>query len=444
MLALVSDLHFRDGTAGEHNVPARAFEGILEDLATHARHANAKEVVIIFLGDIFDLLRTEAWLEAPESERPWGVTPESYPRMAKRAEDIMDALLGHPLNRETFALLGSDLKQRFPSFPEEPIRVFIPGNHDRLCAEFPLLMEKALRALGAEGHEPLHFYMSPRYGVLARHGHEYDPFNCEGCADGDDPDYLKVPIGDPVAAELVVRLPYTVMRHPKVRSLPDKEQISLRRSLQEIESVRPLSAIPKWLYYQIQRQGWLEDVIEESLDQVVHEFEGLAFVQDWYRRHDRPSSLLDNADQLQALLFFLDKLRITRLGWLFSLAETVRSSSRLQPLARAAQREFESVGTDTYYVIYGHTHVPAQEPVAVLDGTLGTHRDRVYLNTGSWGTVHKEAMDSGFVSWRQLTYVLIYDETEDLPEGRPPRGFPAFETWSGTLKRAWSWPPTEG
>ena len=442
MLVVVSDLHFRDGTAGDHNVSIRAFEGILEDLALGAKSARAKDVTLLFLGDIFDLLRTEKWFDVPEADRPWGQPGESTAALEAQASVILDAILQHPVNRETFALLGGSLQERFPAFPAEPERIFIPGNHDRLCAQFPSLLLKAQGALGAAPSPVLHRYENPRYGVLARHGHERDVFNYEGGKSFSDEDYALVPVGDPITTELVARLPYTIMKNPQVRELPAKSRNALRRNLQQIENVRPTHATVRWLFYQVQRQPWLQGVIEDAVDEVVARFNGLWFVKDWYRRHDRWPSPNDEADQLQGVLFLLDKLRVTRMGGLMALAEALRSLAP-RPLADAARQEFAGLSPDVYYLIYGHTHEPAQIPLEVKEGPDGMPQERVYLNAGCWGTRHKETLDGGFVSWKQLAYTIFYDEHEDLEPGQKNRGFPAFETWSGTLKESLTWPPVE-
>jgi UDP-2,3-diacylglucosamine pyrophosphatase LpxH len=441
MLIIVSDLHFRDGTAGEHNVSTRAFEGILEDLSNGAKSARAKEVKIVFLGDIFDLLRTEIWFDVPEAHRPWGRPGESPDVLEEYAGRVLDAILQHPVNRETFALLGGSLQERFPAFPAEPERIFIPGNHDRLCAQFPSLLCKAQEALGAAPGPVLHRYENTRYGVLASHGHERDVFNYEGGSSFEDEDYVRVPIGDPITTELVARLPYAIMKHEQVQRLPEAAQRALRRNLQQIENVRPLHATVRWLFYQVQqRQRWLQDVIEDSVDQVVARFNDLGFVQDWYGRHDRWPNPLDEADQLQLILFLLDRLRVTRMGGLMALAEALKSLAP-RPLAEAARQEFANLSPDVYYLIYGHTHEPVQIPLEVKEGPDGMPQERVYLNAGCWGTRHKETPDGGFVSWKQLAYTIFYDEHEDLPPGQKSRGFPAFETWSGTLKESLTWPP---
>ena len=431
MLIFVSDLHFRDGTAGEHNLSPRTLESALEDWAVSAGNANAKEVKIVFLGDIFDLLRTEKWLDAPLEARPWGFT-DSHERLEAEAEAILDAILAHRVNRETFAILSGSLAERFPDFPVEPERVYIPGNHDRLCAQFPALWRKAQQALGARPGPVLHTYQDPRYGVLARHGHEHDPFNYEGGDSFENADYLRVPIGDAVVAELVARLPYTIMRHPKIQNLPRKTQQVLKRNLQQIENVRPMSAVLHWLFYQVQRQEWLQDVIEEAMDHAVAEFDNLPFVKDWLRRHDRFLHPLDEADKLQAILLFLDKVRVTRLKRLFPLADGIKT---LMPdsMLDDARKEFQHLEPDILYLVYGHTHVAAQVPIRVDAAPNGEARERVYLNTGTWGTRHIQAAEGSFASWNQLTYAIFYDAEENLRPDQARRGFPTFETWTGTV-----------
>ncbi|NVM20799.1 MAG: hypothetical protein HWN68_03345 [Desulfobacterales bacterium] len=82
MPVFVSDLHFVDETAGKHNIPTSAFEKFLASVGAHADKANAKEAKIVFLGDIFDLPRTEEWFKEDEIDRPWG---DDTDKMRERA-----------------------------------------------------------------------------------------------------------------------------------------------------------------------------------------------------------------------------------------------------------------------------------------------------------------------------------------------------------------------
>ena len=61
MIIVVSDLHLMDGSAGAHHVDAGVFRSTFTDLAAHAREAQARDIKLVFLGDVFDLIRSERW-----------------------------------------------------------------------------------------------------------------------------------------------------------------------------------------------------------------------------------------------------------------------------------------------------------------------------------------------------------------------------------------------
>ena len=149
MLVFISDLHFVDGTAGEHNVPVDGFRMFFETLASKVdwlskQNRMIEEIKIVFLGDIFDLLRTEMWFKFEKNERPWGNDAE---KIEAHAKTIFDALVRK--NKATFDLLKGDLKNSF-GFPVEPQRIYIPGNHDRLCNKYESLRNKVCKCLGIE------------------------------------------------------------------------------------------------------------------------------------------------------------------------------------------------------------------------------------------------------------------------------------------------------
>jgi UDP-2,3-diacylglucosamine pyrophosphatase LpxH len=179
MLVIISDLHFVDGTAGEHNVPVDAFHIFFENLKSSAerlkkKKREVKEIKIVFLGDIFDLLRTEEWFETiPEDKRPWG---NKEAKIKQHANDIFDKIIN--ANKATFTLLSGNLTKKF-GFHIEPKRVYIPGNHDRLCNKYSNLREKVCKNLGIKltGTHFDHYFQDTEYGVFARHGHEYDKYN---------------------------------------------------------------------------------------------------------------------------------------------------------------------------------------------------------------------------------------------------------------------------
>lgn len=73
---------------GEHNVPTEAFKIFFVDLSWAAGRLKkegreVQEIKIIFLRDIFDILRTETWFDFDIDERPWGSNDNKIEEHAK-------------------------------------------------------------------------------------------------------------------------------------------------------------------------------------------------------------------------------------------------------------------------------------------------------------------------------------------------------------------------
>jgi UDP-2,3-diacylglucosamine pyrophosphatase LpxH len=429
MIVIISDLHFVDETAGRHNIPTEAFKMFFRDISANIERyrqnkREIKEIKIIFLGDIFDLLRTEKWLDFPADERPWGINEKE---IAEHAELIFDTIIAK--NRATFDLLKSCLKEGF-DFPFEPERIYVPGNHDRLCNKYPALQNKVCDELGirnpVNGFE--HYFQDVNYGIFARHGHEFDKYNYEGGLSYGYQDYIRVPIGDPIVTELIVSLPWKVMKSPEVQKLPQAEQDALRRNLEEIENVRPFSAIIEWLLYQVKKNLTLKEVIEDSVDVIVKKFNDLPFVKNWYDRHDKWTDPFDEADKIQCVLYLLERFKVFPSEKLLPLIEKLKNRFAKDDLLEAAPQEFLHLDNRIRYVVYGHTHEPIQVPIRVTEDPSGL-KEHIYLNTGTWRERHYKTKEGlGFISWKNLTYVVFYTKEERGTD------FPTYETWSGTLK----------
>jgi UDP-2,3-diacylglucosamine pyrophosphatase LpxH len=431
MLVFISDLHFVDGSAGEHNLSHRAFDYFFEDVAAIAAKPSndIKEIKIVLLGDIFDLLRTENWFGYPADERPWGT---DEPAIEVHALTLFDAITDHPENHRTFQVIRqgvADLKVKCGL--KAGARLFyLPGNHDRLCNRYSSLRKKVCDCLGIPSawHNPAdlfpHTYEDLAYGVYARHGHEYDNFNYEGGTAYTPADYQLVPIGDPITTELLARLPYTLAR--RLGNVPDKPTII--RNFQEIENVRPLSAVVEWLLYQVQKNRTLKEIIEDTVQEVIDHFDSLDFVKNWYDRHDKWTDWRDEADKIQAFLFLLRHFKLDRTEKLWDLAMQAKDYFVKDDLLAAAPQEYLHLDSRVRYVVYGHTHDPLVSPVRSFPG-LPAPLEQIYLNTGTWRGRHfKATQDDTFITWKNMTYVIFYQEGE---RGTP---FPVFETWTGALK----------
>jgi UDP-2,3-diacylglucosamine pyrophosphatase LpxH len=431
MLVFISDLHFVDGSAGEHNLSHRAFEYFFEDVAAIAAKPSndIKEIKIVLLGDIFDLLRTEGWFDYPLDERPWGAKESA---IEVHALTLFDAITDHPENRQTFQIFRqgvADLKDK-GRLDSDTSLIYLPGNHDRLCNRTQRLRQKVCDCLGipAATQDPADpfppTFTDPDYGVFARHGHEYDKFNYEGGTDYAWEDYQRVPIGDPITTELVARLPYTLAR--RLGNAPNKPTII--RNFQEIENVRPLSAVIEWLLYQVRQDRRLKEIIEDSVQEVIDHFDSLDFVKNWYDRHDKWTDWRDEADKIQAFLFLLRHFKLYRTEKLWDLAMRAKDYFVKDDLLEAAPEEFFHLDRGIRYVVYGHTHDPLLSPVRSLPDSLAP-LEQVYLNTGTWrGRYYKATQNDSFISWKNMTYVIFYQKGE---RGTP---FPVFETWTGALK----------
>jgi UDP-2,3-diacylglucosamine pyrophosphatase LpxH len=463
MLAIISDLHFCDGSATDKNVAAKAFSMALDDICALARSAATKDrpahVDLVMLGDVFDLLRTERWFEdgdgkpVPLAERPWGSAEALDPghRLPEpvllRARAILEAVIEK--NEDALAILRQE--------PEGVTvrRILLPGNHDRLALHDERLyarMREALdaadeRTLVAEGVHPHRLEMG-QYGVLARHGHEYDAWNFERYRPGADPatyddtDYLAAPIGDPITTELAAKLPYlTRLRLQQGGLLSAAEIAQVNARLQRIEDVRPLFASLQWISYETSRLGTalgaaqakaVETAVNEVVRELASDFRDLAFFKEWHRRHTTLLHPFGPAFQLAAVL---DALMVISPSTIDDLVQKVGNvidvpDGKDPYVADAAKEKLAAVGAQGMrFVVYGHTHDPVQRALSADEKTQDT-----YLNSGTFRQrVFRTADRQGFIDTEHLTYLCFFSEHEAATWRDPadPATGPAFACWMG-------------
>ena len=293
MLVIIGDLHLSDGTAGRHNVPATAFAGWYNEVLSLALQYGAKEICLLYLGDIVDLLRSERWFDRPGEasdafcveHRPWGDPdindhPDRLqPECLARAREILDAV--EVECNDQLALLGGELDRLGEAFQSEhavrldrireklsrlniPIhRLYLPGNHDRLYRLDEEIRRRIDSRLGVQPDRPVRLglfanvYQNPRYGVIARHGQEWDRWNFEDFQPDREADripdeaFLKTPIGDPITTELAVRLPLELKRRlEEDGAFSDLEVGQIYQRMQSLDNVRPLAATIPWILMQ--------------------------------------------------------------------------------------------------------------------------------------------------------------------------------------------------
>ncbi|HUR93502.1 MAG TPA: hypothetical protein VMY76_02890 [Gemmatimonadales bacterium] len=449
MLVLVSDLHVTDESTA-NNVNPEAFELLGAEIRDAAKRRGASEVHLVLLGDILDLVRTDYWHRSavPMARRPWGGTLD--PRTGMNAdsgvvESQFQAVLGDILASPT----AGSLRRMMAGLAAGTVpfqATYVMGNHDRVMWNFPSLQASARAAL-SQITSFSGSIESAEYGVLARHGHEWDEHTYgwrfrrdvllpRERVDRFSPEaYATMAIGEAVTAELMSGLVY----HARDQGAPP----SLVDQLKDVNNLRPLLDVFAWL-------EWIGGAREREHRQMLHEalrraLDGLL-----------ESSLARQWDRLQTdylvsgdLVDRLEQARSVLLGPDFeSFRGRVESLERLQRLVPALlpsedgllagarseavfQGEFTAAGIQR--VIYGHTHRARHDYFsAAPDGSV-----RMYINTGTFLPLIARARDGRtFASAQQMTMVFVYGPGEDTPGKRP--GTSSVEIWNGMRRKLYA------
>ncbi|MCC7539352.1 MAG: hypothetical protein IT379_24220 [Deltaproteobacteria bacterium] len=477
MLVVISDLHFVDGTAGDHNVSCDAFLIWMDDVLTLAEDKKAKTLDFLFLGDIFDLIRTAKWFDVPLADRPWGDPDinehpttltnacrakalEILEAIATETKSHLEVLRGehsggrHRVAERLKALTDGETTVR---------RLYVPGNHDRLYVVDSAIRKRVDELLGLTPG-PItdspsdHLYASEAHGVVARHGHEFDVWNFEGYGRSkqsgqyDPLDYQRVPIGDVITTELVVRLPMEVRDRLRAAGVRANIVDGVYARLQNIENVRPTTAAIPWIWYEAGAMSgsghvpgtatpWSDTerdavvtIVQEAAGAVGHDFMSLPFVRRWIREHDVWGFGWDEADKLQAIHRLLRAgFGIRGLSKFLEMAEFVQrlTGHEDDPQRGAAFNEPLLASADHHYVVCGHTHQFEQVALKVVNG-----HEKLYLNSGTWRPRFFLADNKrDFVEWKEMTYLVFFAQDEDLSgfENPPRSKGRSMLTWTGTM-----------
>ena len=458
MLVIISDLHLKDGTSGSSITPDAfcVFSARLRSMAFQAswradgRYKPIESIDLLLLGDVFDLIRSERWLVDPSGEeetiRPWD--DQQDPAYVQKISEITAAILEY--NQEGLETLreistGEDVYIPPPTPNGEPdrrsservnIKVhihYMVGNHDWFFhlpgADYDQIRGQVIDDLGlANTPEPFPHNpeespqiseMLQRYGVVGRHGDQFDPinFNREGGRGIST-------IGDAMTIDLLTRFPYEV-RHRLGRDIP----LSFSEGLKELSNVRPALVTPiMWVNNLINHHAEDPDkaeIIKRIWDEAAERFIHLPFV----RQHDKFLTF-DSVDALEAAFLFAKGLSfgtIERLaGW---VNQKLRSGNRIS-IAEHALEEPSFKNRTAQFIVYGHTHF---HEILPLDSH--THEDKpfnqIFFNSGTWHSYHDMTLQAPskfkFVGMHVMTYLAFFNGDER--RGR------RFEAWSGSLSQ---------
>ncbi len=393
LLIFVSDIHMTDRLHGNAVSKAEQFSRFWERIQI-ARGKRPAELCVV--GDLFDLVRSPTWFDG--RNRPYHGS--STNGVVKNVEMIVD----ETIKREQgfFDALKAKIKTGELTFH------YVVGNHDRLLFTAPAAQKRIAEALGLPKlvlHKELEF---PEHGVLAYHGNVGDPINAS--PDGD------ATIGDAIGSELILKFPR------KLRAMVGSDHPGVE-TVDDIDDVRPVYAVPAWVRQQSAIRRDLLKPISEVWSEVVDEFLANDFVRTWLKTQHKTFSL-DLGKKLR-LLLELSRNKVMAHG----------SDERLTAMYRFFQHSFDGkmqqlAATELQrrrglrYVVNGHSHFPTMHPL----GRIGDHA-AVYFNTGTWRSVHQIGHDlSGrpsFLPYDAMTYLVFFPDDDKL--GRD------YEWWTGAM-----------
>lgn len=452
MLVIISDTHLTDGSSGKtvRSGAFRIFAQELSDLAYDAskradgRYEPIKELHLLLLGDILDVIRSTQWLDDPV--RPWD-DPQGD-AFTDKITAITRKILSN--NSESLAIVKSFKEGRTITIPHatpdgKPAEVdwepdaegrvavevhtyYMVGNHDWFYhlrgPAYDALRRDIVQAMGLDNppelpfpHDPAEFRRSAaftrletaykQHSVFARHGDIYDPDNFDGDRD-------RSSIGDAVVVDLIDKFSPVVQAQLGSAVTPEFIQ-----ALREIDNIRPLSDIAAWI------DGFLLRTCPDPLtakqvkrvwNQLASEFFKIPFV----KNHPKAGRMKWAQDLTSGFSLNLLSRLARKLGGLFRSTDC--------PDYRDALQESAFLDRSARCLVYGHTH---QYVLAPLDATITPHGtlNQVYLNSGTWRPYHQLAKrhpaQEKFVPYQLMTYLAFYKDDE--------RGGRRYESWSGAL-----------
>jgi UDP-2,3-diacylglucosamine pyrophosphatase LpxH len=465
MLAVISDLHFREETSdhirgnGDYppivcwrNLSVTPYRRFIAALAAEAVRNGAHRLDLALAGDIFDIHRTSLWFDGEEQIRPYVNTTAVDDALEERVGRILEAIAGEENVSETLAAFRLLANGRYwdggeRDFPVPVQLHYVPGNHDRLANATPAIRRQVRSLLGlpASGAPFPRLLALAEERAVVRHGHEYDLYNfaVDLRQASEIPLYLPEEhhdaptFGDFITVDIASRLPFLFRQHHGDEALlntPLLRTVYIR--LLEFDDLRPQSAMLRFLL-QMPEEGLKPQVvwrvIEPVLRQLLEAIHDDAYMHQWLGRLS--SRTVIDAFDVVGLLLRRRLWRHTRTIplWLverFSQA-ALRRAAGAPATEHLAVRESAVRSGDYLFVVAGHTHTPR---VNLLTADL--RGERYYVDSGTWRNQIPAAPDfTSFGRLKSLTYAIVYGPDEDL--GRPPQPgkIASLDYWSGVTQR---------
>ena len=426
MFVVLSDLHFSEAQSTQigsirfnRNLPPEAYQSYFIEVNQLAKANNIEKVDLILAGDIFEISRSEIWLD--EKQRPYINNDAVKPGSDVEAIilKIMATINKEHKVSETLALFRN-IETYF--YMEVTLHIIL-GNHDRLINATPETRRTFRRLLGlTESAVPFENYLIiedlGKPFCLIRHGHEYDLSNFsldvskidQIPTDIPDQYYQQSSLGDITTSEFGAALPWLfTQEYGEDAILKSQTLLAIYKRLMEFDDVRPTTA---WLSYLFSTPGVSKKKTWEKIKPIFTKIINTLSEHDQFKQTLKQSQTVSPFGRI--LLMGLLKSGIFRNGipyWLIKrIMNIVSKTIKVKSQAKWAKKEalIQDKSSGCKCVISGHSHF---SEVTLLSAKK--EDERYYINTGTWRNVLPATKNfKEFGRLKALTKVMVFLPSE--------------------------------
>ena len=462
MLVIISDLHLTDGSSGEiiNDSAFRLFKNRISDMAYDASwrynekneeyYEPIKQMDILLLGDILDMIRSEKWNDALDDIMPW--TKKRQDDFFINVEKIAGSVLD--FNASSFQILkgiaDGDIsipkgmneadeaekalkKIKYKATPEKlQVKVniyYMIGNHDwffyiddsrinrirnRVIDELGLSNEKDKPFPYCYGDNKAIQLIQEEHKVFAEHGDRFDKTNYQ------KPNRDASSVGDVVVIKLLNEIPKKIedclRRSPEKAGTDDEVNVFVKQ-LKEIDNLRPYTLAPAWITQVLKETKLNSEVVNKSISEaiklVIEDFRKTDIISQnfWLGMEMKLAEMISNIFDIETL-----GVVIAHLG--FSKDQFESYKQYAIDVSKDEEKDF---------FVMGHTHYAEVVPLSSYIDEAGTKRSKIYINTGTWRSVHfqGQADKNCFISYKTMSIAGFFKPGE--------RKGKSFEFWTGSL-----------
>jgi hypothetical protein len=444
MLVVISDIHLNDGTVCTAT-DAQAAEIFFMELEDQIQAAGIRpsgdwspveSVDIVMLGDILDIIRSEAWLSS--GVRPWDDVKKYAPiatqitkKIVTENQKFLDVFKRYSTQGMTIRVPGSTTGETYNC----KINLhYMVGNHDWFpyvdASELDELRQVIRDAFGlTQNYFPWKIEewnadakrihdSCVKHRVYLQHGDQYDEFNYHK-----DIGRTGSSLGDAIVIELITKFPMEVVRRIKAKYPEAVLSREFLQSLEELDNVRPSTHTVIYLRNVIEKlaNSRHRKIVREVFYECTRSIQFSAIFKE-VAKHDKLATL---------------KLQILNFSSKWSPTCIVRMVTNGMGLFRSsyverAERESYVRSGICDYVTYGHTHEQVTEGIGMRKDESGKYIPQIYINSSTWRPINteirperKELKVFPYFSEKTMTWVAYFCDGER--KGR------TYEVWSGQL-----------